>query len=80
MNGTEYENIAQTLYTELINTTEKIPMSIEKFGKLYALLGLLLLLKKELSVINPLVYVGFKQLQSPTLINYNGGISNFYLL
>lgn len=80
MNGTEYENIAQTLYTELINTTEKIPMSIEKFGKLYALLGLLLLRKKELLVINPLVYVGFKQLQSPTLINYNGGISNFYLL
>jgi hypothetical protein len=58
---------AQPLYDELMNKTERAPMSVEDFGKLYALLGLYLLRKKELSLTDPTVYVGFKQLQAESL-------------
>lgn len=57
--------MAKILYDDLINNNND-PMPLEDFGKLYALFGLLLLKQKE----DPnRTWIGFKQLQSPSL-NY----------
>jgi hypothetical protein len=58
INGSEYETIAKTLYDELIQSDQQIPITIEKFGKLYGLFGIYMLRQKELE--RP--RIGLKQL------------------
>ena len=64
-NSNDY-NLAKNLYDSLIINNDD-PISLENFGKLYALFGLVLLKQKEDT--QRTLYIGFKQLQAVSL-NY----------